>query len=73
MVHVKHVGYDECKRLSKSSAIRLERAKIPFVEVDGGAVRWTIYRFQDIEWALFCKSKKLYRNKHRKTYGLNDD
>ena len=60
-IHVKHVGYDECKkRLSEKFGNPTGEGENPFVEVDGGAVKWTIYRFQDIEIRLSSASQRNY-------------
>ncbi|NLJ70420.1 MAG: hypothetical protein GX328_03015 [Clostridiaceae bacterium] len=60
-IHVKNVGYDECKRqLSKKFGDPIEEGENPYVEVDGGAVTWTFYKYQDIEVRLSSASQRDY-------------
>lgn len=60
-IHVKNVGYGECKRqLSIKFGNPIEEGENPFVEVDGGAVTWTLYKFQDIEIRLSSASQREY-------------
>lgn len=58
-IHIGNLGYDECKtQLSKKFGNSTEEGEEPFVEIDGGAVTWVIYRFQDIELRLSAASKR---------------
>ncbi|MGB4610099.1 MAG: hypothetical protein ACOX3H_04860 [Saccharofermentanales bacterium] len=60
-IHVKNVGYEECKRqLSIKFGNPIEEGENPFVEVDGGAVTWALYKFQDIEIRLSSASQRDY-------------
>jgi hypothetical protein len=58
-IHVGNLGYDECKtRLSKKYGNPTEEGEEPFVEIDGGAVTWATYRFQNIELRLSAASER---------------
>ena len=60
-IHVKNVGYDECKiQLSNKFGDPIDEGDNPYVEVDGGAVTWTFYKFQDIEIRLSSASQRDY-------------
>ncbi len=60
-IHIKNAGYDECKRrLSEKFGSPVDEGENPFVEVDGGAVTWAFYQFEDIEIRLSSASQRNY-------------
>jgi len=60
-IHVKKVGYDECKRqLSDKFGNPIKEGDNPYVEIDGGAVTWASYQFQDITIRLSSASQRDY-------------
>ena len=60
-IHVKKVGYDECKmRLSEKFGNPTDEGENPYVEIDGGAVTWADYRLPDIKLTLSSASQRDY-------------
>lgn len=60
-IHVKHLNYDECKiRLTKQYGNSIKEGENPFVEADGGAVRWAVYLFRDVRIRLSAASQRNY-------------
>lgn len=60
-LHIKNVDYDECKRLlSETFGDPIEEGESPYVAVEGGAVKWAIYRLEDIDIRLSSASERDY-------------
>lgn len=58
-IRIKKVGYDECKKqLTKRFGSPTDEGENPFVEIEGGAVRWAIYRLKEIEIRLSSASQR---------------
>lgn len=60
-IHIKKVEYDESKRqLTERFGNPTDEGENPYVEIDGGAVRWAIYQHKEIEIRLSSASERDY-------------
>ena len=58
-LHIKKVGYDESKKqLTERFGSPTDEGENPYVEIDGGAVRWAIYQHKEIEIRLSSASER---------------
>lgn len=64
-IHIKKTSYDECKgRLSEKLGNPVEEGNTPYVEINGGAVEWAFYQYEDVMIRLSSASERDYRELH---------
>lgn len=64
-IHIKETSYDECKGLlSEKFGDPVEEGTIPYAEVNGGAVEWAFYQYEDVGIRLSSASERDYRELH---------
>ena len=64
-IHIKETSYDECKGLlSEKFGDPIEKGDIPYAEVNGGAVEWSFYQYEDVGIRLSSASERDYRELH---------
>lgn len=64
-IHIKETSYNECKGLlNEKFGDPVEEVYTPYTEVNGGAVEWAYYQYEDVGIRLSSASERNYRELH---------